>query len=175
LAQRALVPRLVGRVIAVKHGVLLRPDADVMFVSDDRTGDRNRALIETFDGEDLVCRGRSCPDQPHAKHLARTATHDRLSDDPGVVAGLDGGTSAINLAYLRGASEIVLLGYDMRGGRWYDGPHHQSSPKPADFARHLATLPAIAQDAHAKGLRIVNCSPGSAATMFESQPLEVFL
>jgi len=113
---------------------------------------------------------------PQAKRIWRTMTHAKWSDDPTMVAGFDAGTSAINLAILFGATEIVLLGYDMVGGRWFNGEikHFLPNPPESDFQRHMSVLPYLAEDAVRKGIRIVNCSPISRVMCFERRPLEAF-
>lgn len=177
-AQRALVPRLEGRVIAVKQSAVLRPDADVMFVAGSDAGHLCRDVFPVFRGTHLVSRARVYPDLPkHTKKVARTKAHEELCDLPTHVAGYDAGTSAINLAYHFGATEIILLGYDMCGGRWFNGeiPHFMPKPPESHFQRHMVPLPAFAEDARRKGIRIVNCSPISRVTCFERQPLEAFL
>lgn len=177
-AQRHLIPHLKGRVIAVKHGVLLRPDADVLFFAGERPAEIAPPLLKVFRGQYIIVRGRGHEVFPEtSKRVWRTTTHERLSDDPTMVCGFDAGTSAINLAALFGATEIVVLGYDMIGGRWFTGErdHYLPNPPESDFQRHMGPLPAIAEDAEAKGLRIVNCSPISRVECFERQPLEAFL
>lgn len=176
-AQRELVARLEGRVIAVKHGVLLRPDADVMFFAGERPEEIAPPLLKVYHGLTVV-RGKGHPVFPaSSKRIWRTTTHDRWSDVPTEVAGYDAGTSAINLAILFGATEIVVLGYDMAGGRWFNGevPHFLPQPPERDFQIHMQPLPSLAKDAEAKGIRIVNVSPTSRVTCFERQPLEAFL
>lgn len=177
-AQRELVPLLPGRIIAVKHGVLLRPDADVLFFAGERPAEIAPPLVKVFRGQYIVVRGRghACfPDS--AKRVWRTPTHERWADNPTEVAGFDAGTSAINLAIHFGATEIVLLGYDMGGGRWFTGEadHYLPQPPESDFQRHLGPLASLAEDATRKGVRIVNCSPISRATGFPYAPLEGFL
>lgn len=177
-AQAAIIPRLRGRFIAVKHGVLLRPDADVMFITGERAADVSRPLVPLFTGRYIVNRGKHCPELPAStKRVGRTKEHGALCDIPNMVAGYDGGTSAINLAYHFGATEIVLLGYDMTGGRWFNDNKRYRMPNPStsNFLRHMAPLNDFAADARAKGIRIVNCSPISRVTCFERQPLEAFL
>ena len=176
--QRELVARWPGRVIAVKHGVLLRPDADVLFFAGERPAEIAAVCLPAFRGQYIVVRGRGHEAfPPEAKRVWRTATHERWSDDPTMVAGFDAGTSAINLAMLFGATEIVVVGYDMAGGRWFTGEvdHYLPQPPESDFQRHLGPLKSLAADAAAKGVRVVNCSPISRATWFERQPLEAML
>lgn len=177
-AQRHLIPQLQGRIIAVKHGVLLRPDADVLFFAGERPAEIAPPLLKAFKGTHIVVRGRGHEVfPPEAKRVWRTKAHVALSDDPTEVSGYDAGTSAVNLAYLFGATEIVVIGMDMQGGRWFTGEmqHYLPNPPESDFQRHLSCLPDIAADAQRKGIRIVNCSPVSRVTCFERQPLEAFL
>jgi hypothetical protein len=177
-AQRHLVPQLQGRVIAVKEGVLLRPDADVLFFAGERPELIAPPLLKRFRGQYIVVRGKGHPVfPPHAKRVWRTTEHVGLSADPTMVSGYDAGTSAISLAVLFGATEIIVLGMDMCGGRWFNGehPHFMPYPRERDFVQHMEPLPLIAADAKRKGIRIVNCSPISRVTCFEPQPLEAFL
>lgn len=177
-AQRHLVPVLPPPVIAVKHGVLLRPDADVLFCAGERPAEIMPPLLAVFTGQFVVVRGRGHEVFPDtSKRVWRTKTHETWSTDPTMVAGFDAGTSAINLAMLFGATEIVVLGMDMQGGRWFTGElrHFLPQPPESDFQRHLGPLPSLAADAKAKGIRIVNVSTMSRVTCFEQQPLEVFL
>ncbi len=178
-AQRHLIPKLKGRFIAVKHGVFLRPDADVLFFAGERPSEIAPMCLKAFRGQYVVVRGKGHPVFPDsAKRVWRTrAPHVKLSDDPTMVAGFDAGTSAINLAALFGAMEIIVLGMDMTGGRWFNGEikHYLPTPLEAQHQQHMQPLPLIAADAKRKGIRIVNCSPISRVTCFEQQPLEAFL
>ncbi len=177
LAQRALIPGLVGRIIAVKEGLLLRPDADVAFFAGEKPEIIAPPLIKKFKGTYLVVRGKGHPVFPSwSKRIGRTVDHERWSTDPTTVAGFDAGTSAINLAMHFGSTEIIVLGYDMRGGRWFAGEHPHPRPviPEADFLRHLSPLQALAADAVTKGIRLVNASPISRAP-FPYEALEAFL
>jgi hypothetical protein len=172
--QAQQIKQLRGRFIAVKHGVLVRPDADVLFLSGERSPDIGLSLIPKFRGRYIVSRSRSNPAFPDSvKVVTRTKDHERLCDLPDHVCGYDSGTSAINLAWHFGASEIVLLGYDMRGKHFCK--HPLGTIPQEHFERHMRPLEALARDCAAKGVRVVNCSPISAVTAFEKQPLEAFL
>lgn len=175
IPQLPLLKRLQGRIIAVKQTALLRPDADVLFIAGEHGWEICRGLFSMFTHHgDIVARGRSDARFPAStKRIGRSAA-DRLSLDPTTVGGLDAGTSAINLAALRGATEIVVLGFDMTGGHW-DPKHILPFPPQAHFDRHLAVLPTFAADCVAAGVRVVNVSPISVVTCFERQPLEAFL
>lgn len=177
-AAREWIPYLDGRVIAVKEAALLRPDADVLFLSGEKCWENCKDVIKGFAGGEIVARGKSDPRFPgRTRRIGRNTDKGRLSDDPTQVCGRDGGTSAINLAYLLGATEIVLIGYDMAGGRWLNRErrHTQPQPRKEDFARHLSCLPTLADDLAARQIRVVNTSPLSAVTVFPYEPLEAFL
>lgn len=172
--QQHLVPQLPGHVIAVKHAVLVRPNADVLFLSGEGCSEVARQLIPKFTGRHIIVRGKSDPSLPPAvKRVTRSKNHGALCDLPDHVSGRDAGTSAINLAYHFGATEIVLLGYDMCGGHYCR--HPLPFPPEDHFRRHMEFLPQLNADAKAKGIRIVNCSPISRVTAFERAPLEEFL
>jgi hypothetical protein len=181
--QRHLIPTLNGRVIVVKEGVLLRPDADVLFLAGEPQIEA--PLIPKFRGTYVVMRrGKESAETmaDNIKRVSRAKDHEHLCDLPDHVCGFDSGTSAINLAYHFGATEIVLLGYDMCGGRWFcdergrgEWPHPMGRIPEQHFRRHMGPLKAFNADAKAKGIRIVNASPISVVEAFERQPLETFL
>ena len=177
-AQRAVLDRLRGRIIAVKHAIVLRPTADILFLAGERLRDVLPLLLARFRGGEIVVRGRGLPELPaSARRVGRSDSRAGLTHDRQRVSGRDAGTSAINLAYHLGATEIVLLGYDMHGGHWCTGelPHPLPSPPAAHFRRHLEVLPRLAADLCRAGVRVVNCSPESRVTVFDQQPLEAFL
>ncbi len=168
-----------GWVLAVKHGVMLRPDAPVFFMSGEWTRDISAGLLPKWAGRGkpghyAIVRGRSCEGlDPAFLRVTRSKHHETLSDLPDHVTGLDTGTSAINLAYHFGATTILLAGYDMAGGHFCK--HPLPFPPAEHFRRHTAPLAGLDRDAKAKGIRIVNCAPTSAVTAFERRPLEEFL
>lgn len=172
--QTETIKRLRGRFIAVKHGVLTRPDADVLFMPGEGWSDVVFPLLKKFTGTHVVMRSKFHPDLPASvKRITRSKHHEELCELRDHVSGLDCGTSAINLAYHFGATEIVLLGYDMTGGHFCR--HPLQNPPEHHFRRHLVPLKGLNEDARRKGIRIVNCSPISAVDAFERQSLEVFL
>jgi len=177
-AQRALIPRLKGRVIAVKQAVYLRPDADVLWIGGESMNELALPLLPVFRGTYAAVRGKSCRRLPASVlRVGRWKDHTTLSDRQTHVTGYDSGTSAINLAYHFGVSEVILIGYDMTGGRWFTGEHPHPMPQipESHFVGHMAPLPKLAEDCLRKGLRVVNCSPVSRVTCFERKPLEAFL
>lgn len=172
--QAKTIRRLKGRFVAVKHGVLLRPDADVLFLSGEAFTEVCNPLIQRFTGTYVIVRSRHSPELPESvKRVTRTKQHEQLCELRDHVCGYDSGTSAINVAYHFGARTIVLLGYDMTGGHFCK--HPLQNPPQDHFRNHMSPLKKLNEDAQRKGVRIVNCSPTSVVTAFEKQPLEAFL
>lgn len=172
--QAKMIKRLTGRFVAVKHGVLLRPNSDVLFMSGEGTPSIATELLKVFTGKYAIVRGKHDPLIPASVlRVTRAKDHTKLCELTDHVSGYDTGTSAINLAYHFGASEIILLGYDMQGGHFCK--HPLQNPPKDHFRRHMTYLHELNADAKAKGIRIVNCSPTSAVTAFEKQSLEAFL
>lgn len=89
--------------------------------------------------------------------------------------GRNSGHSAINLAYLWGAPEIILLAFDMQigagGAKHFDGDHPPTLVQEMPFDVWLGFYPALAADLSAEGVRVVNCSRVSAIDVFERMPL----
>lgn len=85
------------------------------------------------------------------------------------------GFGAINLAYLFGCRRILLLGFDMRevGGKKHWHPDH---PKPCvqnmPFKEWLFKSVALARDLKAAGCEVINCTPGSALTVWPMSTIE---
>lgn len=100
-----------------------------------------------------------------------------LSLDPEyLVTGSHSGWQALNVAVLAGAKTVILLGFDAREpagkapGHWF-GEH----PKPTPIAAYAAYRQAFKSGAaavKATGVRVLNCSPGSAIDAFEKTALE---
>ena len=170
--QLAAIPHLTGRIIAIKQTVSLRPNADVMFVSGRDDPDRCAPYFPLFRGPRIICRAPYPGFPDRVLCLQRTkAAYSRV---PTHLGGLDAGSSAINLAALFGATEIILLGIDMCGGRWIKHHHLPKIPQ-RHFDLHLGSLNRMAPELAKDGIRVVNCSPISAVDCFERQPLEAFL
>jgi hypothetical protein len=168
------IQRLNGRFIAVTHGVLVKPDADVLLMPGEAWSQVVFPLLQRFRGTHAVVRSKFHPELPTSvKRVTRSKQHEQLCELRDHVCGYDSGTSAINLAYHLGAKTIVMLGYDMTGGHFCK--HPMQNPPQAHFRRHMLPLRGLNEDAKRKGVRIVNCSPISAVTAFEKQPLEAFL
>jgi hypothetical protein len=90
--------------------------------------------------------------------------------------GGNSGYQAVNLAFLRGARRIVLLGYDMGAGE--DGASHWHGDHPGGLNRSLPfhvwreAFPQLAADLATEGVRVINASRRTALGCFERMTLE---
>lgn len=171
------IKKFKGRVIAIKQSVAIRPDADVMFIAGKDDGKVCAKFFPMFKGKYIIARGSYKGIPERTKILNRTKDASKFSSDPTELSGFDAGTSAINLASLFGCFEILLIGYDMRGGRWLNGryEHHLPFPPQKDFDAHLSILPVIANSLKSLGVRVINCSPISEVKVFERRSLKEFV
>lgn len=85
------------------------------------------------------------------------------------------GCGAVSLAIYRGASRVILIGYDCQhtGGKTH---HHGDHPRTLGNAGSLHTWPAmfrtLALATEKAGIRVINASRATALRVFERMPLE---
>lgn len=92
-----------------------------------------------------------------------------------VTMNSNSGAQAINLAMLFGAKRILLLGFDMReidGKAHWFGQHEQPLVRVQLYEEWIHRLTVAAPQAKARGVHIINCTPGSALHCFDEKPLE---
>lgn len=118
---------------------------------------RNHFFVRAFPGEKFA--GVHClVDIPDLQCLRRGYS-DGLSDDHGrLEMGGNSGYAAINLAVLKGARTIHLVGFDMNGP---EAKFQQWIP------RFHSMLPALDR----KGIQVLNHNPASAIDAFWKVPL----
>jgi hypothetical protein len=90
------------------------------------------------------------------------------SDDPDCVYSYgNSGAQAIQVAAKAGARTVLLYGFDMRPGHWHSGhkaPLVQATPE--TYIRWLDRFDKLATALKARGVEVLNCSPGSALKSF---------
>lgn len=110
-----------GRVLALNEVAFRFHEAGIfgfsLFSLDGNWVRRRREFLDKFSGEKYLCLPldtfSDCADITGVEYLNRSSA-DGLSDDPETLnTGCNSGYAAINLAYLRGATKIHLIGYDM--------------------------------------------------------------
>lgn len=160
--------RLAGkRVIAVNNAVdllgfgsyLLRtPDiAAAVFSLDSEWVYRRRVFLESFPGERYAALPLEsfpeCAGIPGVTYL-RHSENQGLSDDPSAVSGKFSGHGALNLAYLQGAREIHLVGFDM------------DSREGEKFVKWIPTFRDALPQLNNRGVRVINHNLASCVDAF---------
>lgn len=99
-----------------------------------------------------------------------------LGRDGVIHHGGNSGYQAINLAWLWGASQIVLLGFDCKeddqGRAHWFGQHGPGLIQKQPFGMWQNAFPKLAADLKTEGCRVVNCSRDTALQCFEKMSLE---
>ena len=98
-----------------------------------------------------------------------------LSLDPAYVnSGHNSGFQAFNIAVLRGAKRILLLGVDLNstfGAHWF-GEHPKPLKRPSPFATFIKAFNAAAPVCQINGIEVINCSLISSLLCFPKRSLE---
>jgi hypothetical protein len=163
-------------VIAINDAYRLADFADICYFADSRWGwHKDRPEFQLFSGQKCTIEWGAARVVDNSVHVLRYGGLAGVSRDPrSLCDGGHGGYQAINLAALAGAKTILLLGFDAREdsekAHWF-GDHIQQVPRRA-FRAYRSSLRALAPELERDGVRVINCSPGSAVDAFEKMPLE---
>lgn len=164
------------RSIAVNKAHEQYPGADVLFFGDESYWDSDEEKIRAFPGRIITMAARAAR-SARARHplCLRRGHRGRLDARSTHLIDANSGLMALNLAINLGADPIYLCGFDMRlvEGRkhFHDGyPSHlvPGGPVPKSCEDMLAEWDGIAEQCRALGVRVINATPGSALTGFES-------
>jgi len=85
------------------------------------------------------------------------------------------GMRAIQLAMLKGATKVILLGYDcsLKNGIHWHGLHKDwVNPSENKVRRWKNQFNKLAEEAASKDVKIINCSRSTALKCFDRMPLE---
>jgi hypothetical protein len=159
-------------VIAVNDAYRLLPWADVLYACDGVWWEVRDGCPD-FAGEKWSSHGLDPANDKIAVaeryQLSLVAGEHRpgFSIDPGVIHyGSNSGFQAVNFAYLWGAEEVVLVGFDMHGEHFFGNHATPLRTGDAPFALFIAAFEEAAR-MMPPGFRILNATPGSALTCFE--------
>ena len=98
-----------------------------------------------------------------------------LSESPEVIhTGSNSGYQVLNIAYLMGASRILLLGYDMKIAKsglshWF-GDHEDKVR--SNYASWWSKFSVAADQLKENGIEVINCSPDTALQCFKRMSLK---
>jgi hypothetical protein len=87
---------------------------------------------------------------------------------PGISSGSNSGLLALHVAVKLGATRILMLGFDMQGSHYF-GPH-QKPLKNTTADRYRVFKEQFARF-QPRGVKILNCTPGSALAAYPSEDL----
>lgn len=161
-----------GKVIAIGNTGELAPFADVLYSGDASWWRHYGHRYASFAGRRVALAMGGLPEGVEGLPYR---------NEPGLGLGVihtghNSGYQAINLAFLEGATTIVLLGYDMQHT---DGKRHWHDDHPAPLGNFCSGMPELcrqrfpplASDLAARGVRVLNASRQTALACFERIPL----
>lgn len=166
------------RIVCVNDAYKLFPNGDILYACDEAWWNVHEGA-EEFRGERWSSQG---DDKRHnddkykcaerwGLNLVRGKHSPGFSADPGLIHyGSNSGFQAVNLAIHKGATKIVLVGFDMRevnGHRHFFGPHPPSLRNSGDYKNFIRAF----EQAPAP-VPIINATPGSALTCYPMMSLE---
>lgn len=165
--------RLAGRrVLAVNEALVNLLSVDAVFSLDNNWARHRCSEMSMFRGEKyLAVQEFYWPYVDQSATMLQRIRRPGLSDDPGAVhiCGTSG-YGALNLAYLKRARQIFLLGFDMAGsGHWHPEPGWGGAIPLEPWA---AAFDVAAEQLRTAGVHVVNCSPASTIRAFEKISLE---
>jgi hypothetical protein len=154
----------------------MAPWADVLYAGDLRWWRVYGAEAERdFRGERWSCAGLDGVN--HVEGVDDVG----LSLRPGRIhTGGNSGYQAIGLAFMFGASRIVLLGYDLqrgpKGESHHHGDHGHGLPNlTSDMREWVRRFLTLGADLRRQGVEVINATRRTALKCFEPQPLDIAL
>lgn len=84
------------------------------------------------------------------------------------------GAQAINLAFLKGAGRIILLGYDMQntGGKSHWFGDHPKELTNCNYATYTPRFNKLSADLEKEGVEVINCSRVTGLTQFKRSTID---
>jgi hypothetical protein len=151
------------------------PWADVLFASDAKWWREYQVRAMAFEGIKITSNnGLKWEGLNNLAFSPRAPFDDRPTH---MVSGGNSGYQAIHIAAHFGAARILLLGFDMReaptamGGqprRHFFGNHPPTCNSKGRFHVWIRNIQSLCRYLNAKGVSVVNCTPGSALHMTRS-------
>ena len=179
--KRDEVERLKDRihVVAIKESYDLCPWADVVYGCDAAWWIHRKGLAQ-FGGV-KIAHGQQATSQFKGIHRVEIsmATDSILTEQPMVIGnGGNSGHQALNLAVQFGATDVILIGYDMGADpnhlHWYGRNKwlNANNPMNSNFNRWLRGFEIANKDLSRLGVSVVNASPISKINCFRMASLE---
>lgn len=168
-------------VIVVNDSWQLAPWADILYACDlkwwkwhhDKSEEQFEGLRVTNDNSKQVFQTYPTLSVLHGEHKPGFSHDNKV-----IHYGRNSGYQAVNLALLTGSKKIILLGFDhnynhKNGAAHWFGDHPDKVRTGEDgFKRWLKEWRTTVDDVKQFGARIINCSPGTSLTVYETMRLE---
>lgn len=155
----------------------MAPFADVLFFADFKWfgWHRERPEFKKFAGQKCTIQTTGALIDDGSVHMLRNGGREGLSVvSTDLRTGGNSGHMALNIAFLAGAAPILLLAYDGKQGvnrkkHWFGDHPDRTEPTYRDMTQMMrTTLEPLA----ARGVKVVNVTPGSAIDCFPRATLE---
>lgn len=151
------------RVIVINTSYQRAPFADMLYACDNVWWDNHyEDVVKTVDSTTLLFTQDKNSSNKYDLGYIQSAPARGLSRKPELIhQGMNSGFQAINLAFLAGVRDFVLLGFDCRGTHWH-GDHPAPMQRTLPHRRWIEHFEVLARDLKTENVKIVNCSPGTA-------------
>jgi len=165
------------QVLAINDAFLHIPWATALFSLDARWIKQRRKEAEQFSGEIYLAvhSNFNCFDDPgKGVYLQSIPQGTGLSSDPSSIHGTNSGFGAVNLAFLKRASRIVLLGFDFNSGgkHWHKGYPWQGRPNNVMYSKWAERLEEAAPQLKLAGIEVLDASPNGQMTKYPKIDLQ---
>jgi hypothetical protein len=161
------------RTVVINSSVYAVPFAKILFFADERWELNNRAAVKAFEGRVISASYGDvhCDYISFLRRPTPSKTPAGLSSDPGeVYLRHTSARGAINMLCHMGVRRIVTLGLD-GGGASHHMPHPWG-PVPGVFDRQIQELGGVVEPLRARGIELINASPGSRIPFWPIVKLE---
>lgn len=177
--------RLIGlhrslvKVIAVNDAVWPCWYADVLYACDHDWWDWHAPALREFRGE-KICMGvprlpagdMLLPADPKVRFVERDGVEGMPPHPDRIASGGNSGYQAVQLAAKRGSQRILLCGIDMDGKQHWFGEHPLGPlRRTPSWDVRRQTFNGLATILKERGVKVTNCSPGSALKAFPAGDL----
>lgn len=162
------------QVLAINNSLWLAPWADAHWFCDRRWWDWHQDEVRAFGGVKLTLENYDLAELGvHGVHNMGAVGF--CPDPRGVYTGKNSGYQCIHVAAHAQAARVLLLGYDMRivEGRthWHAGHGRPLGPKVYSQIM-LPHFEALRAPLEARGVEVINCTPGSALDVWPRGRIE---
>ncbi len=166
-------------VIAINNAYLRAPWAEVLYFCDHRwhTWHVDKPEFQDFAGIKVtMCEQTGKKNGINwLRNMTAEGDGSGIWPEPdGLATGRSAGYQAINLAIHFGATRIILLGYDMRivDGHYQWHNDHKVANRPGIYeSTMLPAFPKLVAPLVERGIKVINCTPGSALHVFPAMEL----